>query len=74
MSDADFLLHGIRDPRLAVHATSAIPAWVWSLDGSRILWTNAAGARLFNARNAAVLAERTIGAADPHRRPLCGGP
>lgn len=68
MSDADFLLHGIRDPRLAVHATSAIPAWVWSLDGSRILWTNAAGARLFNARNAAVLAERTIGAADPHRR------
>ncbi len=68
MSEADFLLHGIRDPRLAVHATSAIPAWVWSLDGARILWANAAGARLFNAPNAAVLAERTIGAADPHRR------
>ncbi len=68
MSEADFQLHGIRDPRLAVHATSAMPAWVWSLDGARILWANAAGARLFGARNATVLAERTIGAADPHRR------
>ena len=68
MSEADFQLHGISDPRLAVHATSAMPAWVWSLDGAHILWANAAGARLFGARNAAVLAERTIGAADPHRR------
>jgi len=68
MSEADFQLHGISDPRLAVHATSAMPAWVWSLDGAHILWANAAGARLFGARNAAVLAERSIGAADPHRR------
>jgi PAS domain S-box-containing protein len=68
MSEADFQLHGIRDPRLAVHATSAMPAWVWSLDGARVLWANAAGARLFGARNAAILAERTIGPADPHRR------
>jgi len=68
MSEADFQLHGIRDPRLAVHATNAMPAWVWSLDGARVLWANAAGARLFGTRNAAVLAERTIGPADPHRR------
>ena len=68
MSEADFQLHGIRDPRLAVHATSTMPAWVWSLDGARVLWANAAGARLFGTRNAAVLAERTIGPADPHRR------
>jgi PAS domain S-box-containing protein len=68
MSEADFQLHGIRDPRLAVHATSTMPAWVWSLDGANIVWANAAGARLFGARNAAILAARTIGPADPHRR------
>ncbi|HEX7791289.1 MAG TPA: PAS domain-containing protein [Afipia sp.] len=68
MSDADFRLYGIRDPRLAVHATSGTPAWLWSADGAHILWANAAGARLFGARNAALLAEKAIGPADPHRR------
>lgn len=68
MSEADFQLHGIRDPRLAVHATSSMPAWVWSLDGAHVLWANTIGARLFGERNAAALAEKTIGPADPHRR------
>ncbi|MDO8978654.1 MAG: PAS domain S-box protein [Afipia sp.] len=68
MSEADFQLHGIRDPRLAVHATSGLPAWVWSLDGAHILWANTIGAQLFGAGNAAVLAEKIIGPADPHRR------
>lgn len=68
MSEADFQLHGIRDPRLAVHATSSLPAWVWSLDGAHILWANTIGARLFGERNAAALAEKAIGPADPHRR------
>lgn len=68
MSEADFQLHGIRDPRLAVHATSSLPAWVWSLDGAHIFWANTIGARLFGERNAAALAEKTIGPADPHRR------
>ncbi|MES2750892.1 MAG: PAS domain S-box protein [Pseudomonadota bacterium] len=68
MSDADFQLHGIRDPRLAVHAPSSMPAWLWSIDGTRILWTNAVAARLFGARSAAALADKIIGPADPHRR------
>ena len=68
MSEADFQLHGIRDPRLAVHATSSLPAWIWSLDGAHILWANTVGARLFGERNAAALAEKTIGPADPRRR------
>lgn len=68
MSEADFQLHGIRDPRLAALATSGLPAWVWSLNGARILWANTIGARLFGERNAAALSERTIGPADPHRR------
>jgi signal transduction histidine kinase len=41
------------DPRLAVqladHATSPSPAWLWSADGSQILWTNAVGAAMFAA-------------------------
>lgn len=68
MSEADFQLHGIRDPRLAVHATSGLPAWVWSLDGARILWANTIGVRLFGERSAAALSEKKIGPADPHRR------
>ena len=45
-----------RDPRLAAlvadHATSAAPAWVWSADGSRIVWANAVGAAMFGAEPA----------------------
>lgn len=68
MSDLDFHLLAIRDPRLAAHATSALPAWLWSTDGARILWANPAGARIFGARNGRELAARPVGPADPHRR------
>lgn len=67
-SEADFQLHGVSDPRLAVHATSGLPAWVWSLDGARVLWSNSVGARLFGDRDAAALARKIIGPADPRRR------
>jgi len=33
-------LRGVADPRLAVHATSSLPAWLWSIDGTRVLWAN----------------------------------
>src|SRR5216684_99028 len=68
MNKAEFQLRGVGDPRLAVHATSALPAWLWSVDGRRILWANPVGARLFGAANAAELAKKVFGAADPHRR------
>jgi hypothetical protein len=58
MSEADFQLHGIRDPRLAAHATSGLPAWVWSLNGAHILWANTIGARLFGERSAAALLKK----------------
>ena len=51
-----------------MHATSAFPAWLWSIDGTRIPWANPVGARLFGAANAAALARKTFGPADPHRR------
>ncbi len=68
MKTAEFQLQGVGDPRLAVHATSALPAWLWSIDGTRILWANPVGANLFGAANGAVLARKTFGPADPQRR------
>jgi signal transduction histidine kinase len=51
-----------RDPRLAAfvadHATGAAPAWVWSADGSRILWANAVGAAIFGGEPASCGARR----------------
>ena len=55
MNHAEFQLRGVGDPRLAVHATSALPAWLWSVDGVRILWANPVGARVFGAANGASL-------------------
>jgi PAS domain S-box-containing protein len=68
MNNAEFELRQSGDPRLAVHAASPFPAWLWSIDGTRILWANATGAKLFGAADAAALAAKTFGPADPHRR------
>ncbi len=44
-----------RDPRLmaelADHATGVAPVWLWSADGSRVVWANAVGAAIFGAAN-----------------------
>jgi len=68
MNNAEFQLRGISDPRLAVHATSALPGWLWSIDGTRVLWANPVGARLFGAANGAALTKKLFGPADAHRR------
>ncbi|MCS3728729.1 PAS domain S-box protein [Bradyrhizobium betae] len=70
MTSSDFQLRGVGDPRLAVHATSSLPAWLWSIDGTRVLWANPVGAKLFRAANATALAARTFGPADSHRRQI----
>jgi PAS domain S-box-containing protein len=41
---------------------------LWSSDGARILWANPAGATLFDAADAAALADKTFGPADSRRR------
>jgi PAS domain S-box-containing protein len=69
MNYAEFQVRGLSDPRLAVHAASPVPAWLWSADGTRILWTNPAGARVFGA-DGAELESRNFGPADPHRRQI----
>lgn len=68
MTSSDFQLRGVGDPRLAVHATSPLPSWLWSIDGARVLWANPVGATFFGAPHAAALADKTFGPADSHRR------
>ena len=46
------------DPRLAPHAMSAEPAWLWSADATRILWANATGAAMFDAPTRSQLRDR----------------
>jgi len=70
MNTREFQLQGLADPRLSFHATSQLPAWLWSADGARVLWANAVGARLLGADNVAALAKKTIRPADPHRRQI----
>ena len=55
MNNAEFQLRGISDPRLAVHATSPLPAWLWSTDGAHVLWANPAGAIALGAANSTAL-------------------
>jgi len=58
-----------RDPRLAAQladrATGTAPAWLWSVDGSRILWANAVGAAIFGAENAGDCATRRFDVKHP---------
>ena len=68
MSISEFQLRGVADPRLAIHATSPLPAWLFSIDGSQVLWANPPAVRAFDATNAVALAARTFAPADIHRR------
>ena len=45
-------------PRLAPLATSAWPAWLWSVDGSQIIWANAVGAAVFGSATVETCAQR----------------
>jgi len=68
MHNAEFHLRIVGDARLAVHATSAFPAWLWSIDGTRVLLSNPAAAQVFAAANPASLSSKTFGPADRYRR------
>ncbi|QDW40860.1 PAS domain-containing protein [Bradyrhizobium sp. KBS0727] len=70
MNFAEFQLQASGDPRLAAYAASRLPAWVWSSDGTRILWANPAGASVFGAADGAALATRIFGPADRYRRQI----
>ncbi len=48
----------LRHPRLASLATAEWPAWLWSADGTRILWANAVGAAIFGTANSTACTAR----------------
>src|SRR5262249_889525 len=50
------------------HATSVLPAWLWSADGTRLLWANPIAAALFGAANVTAVLGKRFGPAEPHRR------
>ena len=59
----------LRDPQLAAklltaHGTGPAPAWLWSTDGSRIIWPQRRGAAIFGAADAGECQERRFGAKD----------
>jgi PAS domain S-box-containing protein len=54
--EADMQLAYLRDPRLAAHALSPTPAWLWREDARQILWANPAGGSIFGAASHGVLA------------------
>ena len=56
----------LRDRRLASLAVSDMPAWLWSLDATRLLWANAAGAAILGAPTAAAITERALDPGDPN--------
>jgi PAS domain S-box-containing protein len=68
MQNTEFKVRAPDDPRLAVHATSPLPVWLWSADGTHVLWANPVGALAFGSASSARLANKIFGPADPHRR------
>jgi PAS domain S-box-containing protein len=56
MSGTDFQYTCLSDQRLAVHALSPTPVWLWSADATRVLWANPIAATIFDAASSGALA------------------
>jgi PAS domain S-box-containing protein len=67
MGDDRFRSNAVEDPRLAPYAAGPQPAWLWSVDGSSVLWCNDAGAIALGIDDPR-LREKSCSPADPHRR------
>ena len=55
MSGAEFQFSCLIDPRLAAHALSPTPVWLWSTDATCVLWSNPTAAAIFDAASPAKL-------------------
>ena len=60
MSASGFQTSCLHDDRLAPLATSALPAWLWSTDATRIIWANPIGAAIFGAPTSAEIGARSF--------------
>ena len=67
MDETSLSKSGLYDARLAAHATGATGVWLWSPDGTRVWWANAAGCTTFGAASPAALAAQTFDPGDPAR-------
>lgn len=56
MSGAEFQFACLNDPRLAAHALSPSPTWLWSADATRVLWANPTAAAIFDCASPGALA------------------
>src|SRR4051812_8732463 len=56
MSAADHIITLTRESRLSPYAMSAVPAWLWALDATRVIWSNATAATVLGATTPAELA------------------
>ena len=52
------------DAKIAAYAIALEPAWLWSADGTHVLWANATGATVFGAPTVAALTARTFDPSD----------
>ncbi len=53
MNATGFQFACLNNPRLAAHALSPLPVWLWSADASRMLWANPPAAAIFEAASPA---------------------
>src|SRR5471030_3333146 len=60
MSGTEFQPAWLNDPRLAAHALSPTPVWLWSADATRILWSNPTAAAIFDAGSPGELAQHAF--------------
>jgi PAS domain S-box-containing protein len=67
MTVSGFQFDCLLDARLAPHAASPNPVWLWSIDGSRILWANPTGAAIFGAASPADLGSMSFDTIHPAR-------
>ena len=56
MSGTELQFAWLSDARLAAHALSPMPVWLWSADATRILWANPTAAAIFDAASPGALA------------------
>ena len=56
MNGPEFQFACLSDQRLAAHALSPTPVWLWSTDATRVLWANPVAAAIFDAASPGALA------------------
>jgi PAS domain S-box-containing protein len=55
MSGTEFQFTCLTDPRLAAHALSPSPVWLWSADATRVVWANPVAAAIFDCASPGAL-------------------